>query len=301
MAIQKMIKDLVDEGCIRTSNPPYASPVVLVKKMNNEKRLCIDFRAINKVTVRDQYPLPLIDDCILYLSNKKYFSSLDMRAAYHQIAMHRNSIKYTSFVTPLGQYEHVKVLDCQTPPPRSNEIFRKLVDEGRLQFYLDEFLLATETYEEHVALMKEVLEICAARGLELNLKKSVVCAEKITFLGYAVSAEGIALTEDRIKAIKEYPLPRDKKKLLSCLCLFSYWRRFVDIYATLAHPLQKALKEGMDNKITITEEYVKADSLINSPVLIVYNPHRETELHCDASSHASVVACYRRRKVLSIQ
>lgn len=188
--------------------------------------MCIDFRAVNKVTVRDQYPLPLIDDCILYLSNKKFFSSLDMKAAYHQIKMHEDSFKYTSFVTPLGQYEHVKVPFGLSNAPATfqrfiNEIFRKLVDEGRLRIFLDDFLLATETYEEHLALMRKFLEICAPRGLQLNLKKIVFCAVRITFLGYAVSAKGIALTEDRIKAIKEYPLHclgTRKSSSPACVC-----------------------------------------------------------------------------------
>ena len=103
--VQKIIDDLLSKGYIRPSCSEYTSPVVLVKKKSGELRMCVDYRLLNKITVRDNYPLPLIDDCLLYLSNKKYFSSIDLKSAFNQMSLHEDSIKYTSFVLPNAQYE----------------------------------------------------------------------------------------------------------------------------------------------------------------------------------------------------
>ena len=105
--IQGIVKELLESGCIRPSTSPYTSPVLLVKKKNGDPRMCIDYRALNRLTIRDIYPLPLIDDCLLYLANKRYFSLIDLKSAFNQVSVDEESIKYTSFVTPVGQYEHL--------------------------------------------------------------------------------------------------------------------------------------------------------------------------------------------------
>lgn len=107
--VNEMVRDLIERGIIRPSDSPYASPIVLVKKKSGEMRMCIDYRALNKLTVRDKYRLPLIEDCVSYLEGNNYFTVLDLRSGFHQVKMADDSIKYTSFVTPNGQYEYVRM------------------------------------------------------------------------------------------------------------------------------------------------------------------------------------------------
>lgn len=288
--VQQMINDLLKEGYIRPSCSRYTSAVVLVKKKSGETRMCVDYRGLNKLTARDNYPLPLIDDCLLYLCNKRYFSLLDLKAAFHQILMHLDSCKYTSFVTPMGQYEFLRMPYGLKNSPAVfqrfiHEVFRDLIDACLIVIYLDDILVGGATLEEHNELLRIVLERLSIRGLQLNLEKCKFGFTTLTFLGYKVSEEGITMTDDRVRAIAEYPLPTDQKKLLSCLCLFNYFRRFIDNYSLFAAPLLKLTK----GPFRIDDEYRSAfetlrDKLTQPPVLIVYNPERETELHCDASS-----------------
>lgn len=107
--VNKMVKELIDSAIVRPSSSPYASPIVLVKKKSGKLKMCVDYRGLNKLTERDNYPLPLIEDCIEYLERKKIFSLLDLKNGFHQVKMNDESIKYTSFITPNGQYEYLRM------------------------------------------------------------------------------------------------------------------------------------------------------------------------------------------------
>lgn len=140
--LQEILDDLLKNNIIRESNSPYASPIVLVRKKNNELRLCIDYREINKITVKDNFPTPLIDDHLDKLRNKRYFSNLDLRNGFYHIKMAKESIKFTSFVTPLSQFEFLQMPFGLTNAPRIfqrfiNNIFSRLNKENKLLIYLD--------------------------------------------------------------------------------------------------------------------------------------------------------------------
>lgn len=171
---QKMVDQLTTEGVVRPSNSPYASAIVLVKNKNGELRMCVDYRGLNKLTVRDNYPLPLIEDCIEYLENKRCFSVLDLKSGFHQVRVAETSIKYTSFVTPNGQYEYTHMPFGLKNAPAVfqrfiNEIFRDLIAANRIVIYMDDILLATPDYESHCELLSIVLERLKHRNLQLNL------------------------------------------------------------------------------------------------------------------------------------
>lgn len=290
--VQETLDDLLGRGIIRPSESPYASPIVLVRRKNGNLRMCVDYRALNKITIRDNYPLPVIEDCLGYLGGKKYFTTLDLRNGFHHVKMSEDSIPYTAFVTPLGQFEYCNMPFGLKNAPAVfqrfiNTIFRGLIDAGKIVIYLDDISIATETFEEHIEILTEVLTLVREYGLELNLVKCKFAYREIEYLGYLVSEKGIRPSDGHIRTIKEYPMPTNAKELLRCLGLFSYFRRFVENFSRRAKPLTQLTKKDVAFEWTneCTEAFLGLrETLANPPVLAVYNPFDETELHTDASS-----------------
>lgn len=290
--VQGIIDELLAEGIIRPSNSAYSSAIVLVNRKDGRRRLCVDYRGLNKVTVRDNYPLPLIEDCLEYLEGKRYFSLLDLKNGFHQVKIADTSIKYTSFVTPGGQYEYVRMPFGLKNAPAIfqrfiNTIFRDLIDQGKIIIYLDDIFLATDTLEEHRKLLAEVLTRTALRGLKLNLEKCKFGYQEIEYLGYAVSHKGIGMSKAHTSAISQYPVPTNVREVQSCLGLFSYFRRFVPSFSKIARPLQNLLHKNtvfnFDQRCFDSFFELK-NKLLEAPILSIYSPKRVTELHCDGSS-----------------
>jgi len=165
---------------------------VLVRKKTGKLRLCVDFREINKITVRDNFPTELIDDNIDHLKDKKYFSLLDLKDGFHHIKMSAASVKYTSFVTPLGQYEYLQMPFGLTNAPRVfqrfiHTIFDTLIREHKLLVYLDDILIATKDIDEHLAVLSELFELAGKNQLQFRLDKCYFLQTEIKYLGYHVN------------------------------------------------------------------------------------------------------------------
>lgn len=290
--VNDIVGDLLKQGIIRHSDSPYASPIVLVKKKSGETRMCVDYRALNKITVRDNYPLPLIEDCVAYLENKKYFSVLDLKSGFHQVRMSEDSAMYTSFVTPSGQYEYVRMPFGLKNAPSVfqrfiSKILRRFTSTGRIVVYMDDIIVASKDFHEHVALLKDVLACVAENGLELKMSKCHFAYGEIEYLGYLVSSRGIRPSDGHLRAIRNYPRPRNTRELHSFLGLCSYFRKFVPSFSRKARPLLNLMKRDANFEFTgeceAAFDYLRG-SLSSAPVLAIYGPDRETELHCDASA-----------------
>lgn len=291
--VRRIIDGLRQKGIIRPSNSNFCSPIVLVKKKNNTYRMCIDYRTLNKITVKDRYPLPLVEDQIEELSGKSYFTSLDLKDGFHHVPINESSIKFTSFVTPDGQYEYLKLPFGLANAPAAfqrciNIIFKPLLDAKKVQIYFDDVMIATSTIEENLEIVKEVLHLLARYGLELNFGKCQFLKREIEYFGYNISENGITLNELKVEAIRKFPQPQTVKQLQSFLGLTSYFRKFIANYARIAKSLYDLIKK--DVPFTFGENELRAfeilqEKLTNCPVLALYNPKAPTELHTDASSY----------------
>lgn len=290
--LKKIIDELLKKNIIRHSNSPYASPIVLPKRKDGRYRLCINYKALNKVTTRNNFPLPLIEDCIDNLGSKKYFTLLDLKNGFHQVKMAESSIKYTAFITPDGHYEYKMMpFGLKNGPAEFqqfiNGIFRNLIDERKISIYLDDIMIASADLDTHMEILAEVLQKLTSRGLELNLEKSKFCHTKVIYLGYEISKEGIKVNDDHLEAIKKFPMPKNVKELQSALGLFSYFRKFVKSFSTIASPLQKLMSKeavfNMNQKCKDAFNKLK-DCLMSAPILSIYDRSRITELHTDASA-----------------
>lgn len=159
-----IIDDLLARNIIRPSNSEYASKIVLVKKRDGKLHMCVDYRSLNRITARDNYPLPIIEEQIDALHGKQYFTSLDLRNGFHHVYMEKESIKYTAFVTPLGHFEYLRMpFGLKNAPARFqrfvNEVLNELILSGNVVAYMDDFLVATETVEEHFKVLHQVFQL----------------------------------------------------------------------------------------------------------------------------------------------
>lgn len=291
--VSKITEDLLSKGIIRKSLSEYSSPIVLVNKKPKGLRMCVDYRKLNEVTIRDNFPLPLIDDQIDLLQNKSIYTRLDLKDAFHHVKVSQDSIKYTSFVTHSGQFEYLKMPYGLKNSPANfsryiNLIFRDLIEENKVCVYIDDILIATETLEENINILNIVFDLLVKNHLELKLEKCSFFKTEIQFLGYVVTKGGIKPCQSNLEAISAFPLPTNFKDVRSFLGLTSYFRRFIRNYSLVAKPLSDLLRKNVNFKFTENElkafETLKS-SLTNAPVLSIYNPKAETQLHCDASSH----------------
>lgn len=211
----KLILDtLLAKGTIRSSKLEFASPIVLVKKKNGELRTCIDYRTLNKALVRDNYPLPLIEDQLDVLRGKKYFSLLDLKDGFHHNSIAEESIKYTSFITPLGQFEYTKMpFGLKTAPSKFqrfvNKVLSELIRSGDIAVYLDDFLVATHTVEHHLQVLRRVFQLLVANKMELRIDKCKFLYEEIDYLGYLVSEKGVSPNGGAVEAVRRFPVPQN--------------------------------------------------------------------------------------------
>lgn len=290
--LQDIIDKLLTKNIIRPSESEYASPIVMVKKKNGEARLCVDYRVLNKYIIRDNYPLPVIEDHITALYGKKYYTKLDLKDGFHQIRVEENAIKYTAFTTPVGQYEYLGMpFGLKTATAKFsrfvNAVLEELIRAGHVLVYVDDFLIATESKEEHFTVLSRVLELLVENKLELRIDKCNFLTTKIEYLGYVIEGNTIRPLDNGIAAVKNYPIPQNQKEMQSFIGLASYFRKFIEGFAIISAPLYKLLKK--DDDFIFGETELKAfttlkSKLIESPVLGIYNPKDETELHTDASA-----------------
>ncbi|XP_043262439.1 uncharacterized protein LOC122403150 [Colletes gigas] len=227
--VRGIIDELLANEIIRESTSPYASPIILVKKKNGEDRMCVDFRALNKITVKDRFPLPLIEDQLDRLGMGKYFTTLDMASGFYQVPIAEGSIAKTAFVTPDGHYEFLRMPFGLTNAPA---VFQRAVNKAlrnlRYKFalvYLDDILIPSETVQEGLERLEQVLLALDIAGFLLNLKKCKFFKTTIEYLGREVSAEGIRPGAAKINSLLEARAPENVKQVRQFMSLASYFRK----------------------------------------------------------------------------
>ena len=240
---------MLAHNIIRESSSPYAAPVVLVPKKGGELRFCIDYRQLNKATVKDRYPLPRIDDTIDALHGAKIFSTLDLFSGYWQIEIEEKDKNKTAFICEYGQFEFNRMPFGLTNAPATfqrlmNRIMRPVLYKSTL-VYLDDIIVFSKSIDDHIKHLATVFKLLAENGLKLKLKKCEFCKDKIDYLGHIVSRDGVMPNPKKIQAIVNYPEPRNPKELSSFLGLASYYRRFIRAFAEKAHPLTMLTRKNV--------------------------------------------------------
>ena len=291
--LHTQLTDLLRSGYIRPSKSPYAAPVIFVKKASGEMRLCVDFRALNEITIRNRYPLPLIDELLDKLKGAKYFSKLDLASGYFQIRVADKDVPKTAFTTRYGLFEWlVMPFGLQGAPATfmsmMNSTFHDYLDKF-LAVYLDDFLIYSATFEEHLEHLRLVLQRFKEHQLFAKRAKCVFGVTQVPFLGYVVNGDGILTSPDKVSSIRKWAVPADATDLRRFLGLANFYHKFVKNFADVAAPLHGLLKKGVAFDWTKLHQSAfdkLKGSLCTAPVLCHVDTSKPFVIEADASRHA---------------
>ena len=298
--IEKQIIEWLEMGIIVPIHSEYSSPVVIVPKKEidpetgrNAQRLCIDYRSLNRIMKSDHYPLPRIDDILSMLSHCEYYTPLDCNQGYLQIFITDNDIRKTAFITHQGLHAFLKMpFGLKNAPATFQRCVDRILGESKYKCaigYLDDILVYSKTFEEHKQHLRTILSKVRDSGLTLKPSKCCFAMNSIIYLGHLINKEGIKMDPERVKAIKQFPIPQNLTQVRSFLGLAGYHRQFVKDWSKIAEPLSRLTKKSVNyywgpdqdkafNKIK--------DIMTTEPLLIHFDPERETQLKTDACGYA---------------
>lgn len=287
--LSEIIEDLLKNGIIRESSSSYASPIILVNKKNGQKRLCVDYRALNRKTLKDKYPLPRIEDKLDYLGGNNFFSCLDLASGYYQVPVAEESKHLTAFITPDGLYEYNRMPFGLANAPsifqRAINTMLNGVSQKLALAYMDDLLVPSKTIQEGFDRLESIFILLRNAKLTLNLKKCAFFQEKIDYLGYEISSEGVRPGTNKIEAVKRFPIPKNVHEVRQFVGLASYFRKFVQNFSIIARPLTLLTKKNEPWRFG--PEQMKAfntlkEKLIDRPILALFDPAAQLEVHTDA-------------------
>ena len=293
--LDEQIEQLLENNIIRESNSPWNSPVVVVAKKNGDIRMCVDYRNLNSVTDKEVFPIPDARHLFDNLQSNTVFSTIDLSKGYYQVAMHPKDIPKTAFATRKGHYEFLRLpFGLNGAPASFQKIMHTILRKenwSMCQIYLDDIIIYGKDPYEHYERLRIVLDKIQKSGLKLSPFKCNFMLSEIKYLGHIISKDGIQTDPEKLKVIKEWPIPVTENQLISFLGFCGYYRRFIKDYANLTSPLEKICNKKNKNEISWNDEAVKAFNtlkglLILPPVLSFPNDKDIFILDTDASDVA---------------
>ncbi|KAK3522328.1 hypothetical protein QTP86_003678, partial [Hemibagrus guttatus] len=244
--VRRHIKELLTAGIIKESRSPYASPIVVARKKTGAIRMCIDYRTLNARTIPDQYTTPWIDDALDCLVGSKWFSVLDLRSGYYQIAMAEEDKEKTAFICPLGFFQFERMPQGITGAPATfQRLMEKAVGDMHLLqviVYLDDIIVFGRTLEEHEERLLKVLDRLRECGLKVSIDKCQFCQSQVRYVGHIVSSAGVSPDPAKIEAVTHWRIPTDLKSLRSFLGFCGFYWRFIKGYSAIVRPLTELTK-----------------------------------------------------------
>lgn len=291
--LRKQLDGLLESGFIQPSKAPYGAPVLFQRKHDGSLRLCVDYRALNKVTIKNKYPLPLIADLFDQLGSAKYFTKLDLRSGYHQVRIAAGDEPKTACSTRYGSYEFLVMPFGLTNAPATfctlmNGLFRHLLDKS-VVVYLDDIVVYSGTIEEHLHHLREVFQILRDNHLFVKKEKCSFGQTQINFLGHVIGSGKIRMDMEKVKAIRDWNTPKNVSQLRSFLGLANYYRRFIRDYSKRAVALTNLLKQDRtwewDRQCEASFQDLKL-AVTKDPVLALPDITKPFEVQTDASDYA---------------
>jgi hypothetical protein len=286
--LKKQIDELSEKGYIRPSTSPWAAPVPFVEKKDGTRRMCIDYRALNEVTIKNKYPLPRIEDLFDQLRGASVFSKIDLRSGYHQLRIRPLDIPKTTFITKYGLYEFTVMSFGLTNAPAffmnlMNSVFMDYLNKFVVVF-IDDILIYSQSKEEHVAHLRMVLQRLREHQLYAKLSTFEFWINEVLFLGHIINKDGLAVDPKKVVAILNWKAPTDALRIKSFIGLAGYYRQFIEGFSKIAKPMTALLSNKVEFKWTQKCQAFEAlkEKLTTTPVLVLPDVHKPFSVYCDA-------------------
>jgi len=287
------IRKLLANRWVTNSHSLYAAPIIFVKKPDATRRMGVDYRGLNKITTKDRYPLPYIEDLLDKLHGARVFTKLDLASGYHQVRVHPDDCHKTAFIAPDGFYEYKVIpFGLANAPAAFMRMMQKILHPHRRNaiVYLDDVLIFSKTLAEHKAHVECVLRALRNARLRLSEPKCVFGTLETSFVGFRVNRYGIHTEEKKVKAVRDWAIPRTPTELRGFLGLAGYYQKFVPKFAQRAHLLHD-LAAKSKNEYAWTDRHRDQfedlkKALTSAPVLATLDPEADFILRTDASDTA---------------
>ncbi|KAD6796220.1 hypothetical protein E3N88_07116 [Mikania micrantha] len=289
--LSTQLQELLDKGFIRPSFSPWGAPVLFVKKKDGTFRMCIDYWELNKVTIKNRYPLPRIDDLFDQLQGSSYYSKIDLRSGYHQLRVQEEDIPKTAFRTRYGHYEFLVMPFGLTNAPAvfmdlMNRVCKPYLDKFVIVF-IDDILIYSQTEEEHAEHLRLLLELLKQEQLYAKFSKCDFWMREVQFLGHIVNEKGIHVDPAKIEAIKNWEAPKTPTEVRQFLGLAGYYRRFIEGFSKIAQSLTALTHKGTKYNWTDKQEaafQLLKQKLCSAPILSLPEGTEDFVVYCDASA-----------------
>ncbi|GJZ64831.1 putative reverse transcriptase domain-containing protein [Tanacetum coccineum] len=286
----KQLKELSDKGFIRPSSSPWGAPVLFVKKKDGSFRMCIDYRELNKLTVKNRYPLPRIDDLFDQLQGSSVYSKIDLRSGYHQLRVREEDIPKMAFRTRYGHYEFQVMPFGLTNAPAvfmdlMNRVCKPFLDKFVIVF-INDILIYSKNKKEHEEHLKAVLELLKKEKLYAKFSKCEFWIPKVQFLGHVIDSQGIHVDPAKIESIKDWESPKTPTEIRQFLGLAGYYQRLIEGFSKIAKSMNKLTHKGVKfdwgDKQKTAFQLLK-QKLCSAPILALPEGNEDFIVYCDAS------------------
>ena len=291
--LKRQLRDLTDKGYIQPSVSPFGAPVLFVPKKDGGVRMCVDYRALNRVTVHNRYPLPRIEDLLDRLQGAKFFTKIDLRSGYHQIRVHPEDVAKTAFRTRYGHFEFLVMPFGLTNAPATfmhlmHSIFREYLDDF-IVIFLDDILVYSRDLLSHVTHVRKTFEVLRHHSLYAKVSKCEFFLHSVHYLGHIVSENGLFPDPAKVKAVADWRVPTNVSEVRSFLGLAGYYRRFIKDFAKIAAPLTNLTRKDRPFTWSLREGEAFNELktvLQKAPVLQLADQSKAYIVTTDASDYA---------------
>jgi hypothetical protein len=291
--VKKYIDEELAKGTIEPSKSPCASPVLIVRKPNGGLRVCMDYRALNAITVKDRYPIPLIKETLDRLCKAQIFTRLDIVAAFNNMRIREGDEYMTAFITRYGLYQY-KVLPfglCNGPASWQrymNSLMPEFLDEF-VTIYLDDLLIYSENLDSHIQHVRKVLLKLRAAGIPADIDKCEFHVQEVKYLGLILTPGGLKMDPSKVDAIQSWEEPKCVKDVQSFLGFANFYRRFIRNYSAIAGPMTALTKKDIgpfvfNDNAQAAFKHLKG-AFLEAPIMAHYNPEPQNWVETDASNY----------------